>query len=149
MNTIKKITFTEDIALITFRNSPSNVKFMAHVFDIIASKGINVDMISQTAPIGEKINLSFTIADGDLGNLLELFVPLRAEFPFIKYDISSGNCKISLYEENMKSIPGIAAKVFDTIAELNIDIRIITTSEVDISILIPISEINKAKEAFL
>lgn len=148
MNDIEKITFTEDIALITFRNSPSDVKFMAHVFDIIAAKGINVDMISQTAPSSEKINLSFTIAEEDLGKLLELFVPLRAEFPDIKYDISGGNCKISLYGENMKSIPGVAATVFDIIAELDVDIRIITTSEVDISILIPISEINKAREAF-
>lgn len=145
---IKKITACEDVALVTLRNSPSDMKFVTQVFDTIAQKGINVDMISQTAPIGGKISLSFTICEEDLGAVIELLASLHGGNPGIKSDISGGNCKISLYGEPMRFTPGVAALVFDTIAALNIDVRIITTSEIDISILVPNAEIHLAMEAF-
>lgn len=148
MDEIYKITVCEDVALITLRNSPADMEFIAHVFDVIAKKDINVDMISQTAPIGGKINLSFTIAEDDLGKILELFAALRAENSAIKYDVCGGNCKISLYGEPMRFTPGVAARVFDIIAETNIDVRIITTSEIDISILIPKAEFNIISDSF-
>ncbi|MDR3552046.1 MAG: hypothetical protein P4L75_02875 [Clostridia bacterium] len=148
MSAIEKITVSEDVALITFRNSPADMKFVSHVFDIIAAKGINVDMISQTAPNSARINLSFTISEDDLGALMELFAVLRVEYPEIKYDIVGGNCKISLYGESMSFTPGVAAEVFDTIALLGTDVRIISTSEIDISILIPKADFIGAHEAF-
>ncbi|HEX3027622.1 MAG TPA: amino acid-binding protein [Clostridia bacterium] len=148
MDSISKITVTEDVALITLRNSPADMKFVANAFDLIAQKSINVDMISQTAPLSERINLSFTISEEDLGAVIELLATLRADNPDIKSDISGSNCKISLYGEPMRFTPGVAAQVFDTIASLNLDVRIITTSEIDISILIPQAEYNLAEDAF-
>lgn len=137
MEAITKITLTEDVALITLRNSPSDMKFISKVFTKIAASGVNVDMISQTAPIGDKTNISFTVSDNDLGKVLEIFTQLRADYPSIKSDISGNNCKISLSGEQMMYMPGVAAKVFDVIAGMSLDIRIITTSEIDISLLIP------------
>lgn len=148
MNEITKITVTEDVTLITLRNSPSDMKFITHVFDLIASRGINVDMISQTAPFSEKVSLSFTVSDADMGELLELFAVLRAEYPGIKYDVTSGNCKVSLYGEAMRFVPGVAASVFDMIAQINTDIRIITTSEIDISLLVSELDADTVLEAF-
>lgn len=147
MKTITKITITEDIALITLRNSPADMAYIAHVFKVIAEKDINVDMISQTAPLGGKTNLSFTARDENLGDILETFATLRAEYPEIKADIYGGNCKISLYGEAMQAVSGVAAEVFKTIADLNVDISIITTSEVDISILIPKADFHTVSEA--
>lgn len=140
MSAIQKLTVAEDVALVTFRNSPADMKFVSNVFDRIAKKGINVDMISQTAPISDRISLSFTISEDDLGALMEIFALFRVDYPQIKYDITGGNCKISLYGEPMRFTPGVAAEVFDLIAGLNTDVRIITTSEIDISILIPQAE---------
>lgn len=146
MDTVKKITTCEDVVLITLRNSPADMKFIAKVFKMIAEKGINVDMISQTAPLGGRINLSFTVSGEDLGGVLELFAVLRNEIPDLKTDVSAGNCKISIYGEPMRDFPGVAAAVFDVIAGINVDIRIITTSEVDISILVPKSDFETAFE---
>lgn len=137
MEGITTIIATEDVALVTLRNSPADIHFIAHAFLEIAKKGVNVDMISQTTPAGNLINLSFTVSDSQIGMILEVCAMLRKEKPQIKTDISSGNCKISLSGEAMRTIPGVAARVFDTLAETGADIRIITTSEVDISILIP------------
>ena len=148
MSTITKITTCDDVALITLRNSPADMKFIAKVFKMISQRGINVDMISQTAPLGGRINLSFTVSGNDIGNILELFAVLRADNPELKSDISSGNCKISIYGEDMRSIPGVAAGTFDIIANLSADVRLVTTSEIDISILVPKSDFDTALEAF-
>jgi aspartate kinase len=137
---VTKITTCDDVALITLRNSPAEMSFISKVFMMIAEKGINVDMISQTAPLGGRINLSFTVSSENLGGILELFAVLRNEIPELKSDISDGNCKISIFGELMREIPGVAAKTFDTISALGADVRLITTSEVDISILIPKSD---------
>ncbi len=136
MEAITKITVTEDVALITLQNSPSQMAFITRVFREIAGKGINVDMISQTAPLGGKISLSFTVPGSALGDVFDIFKMLRVETPELKPVISGGNYKISLSGEIMRSLPGVAAHVFDVISGLNIDIRIITTSEVDISLLV-------------
>lgn len=146
MDTVNKITTCEDVVLITLRNSPADMKFIAKVFKMIAGKGINVDMISQTAPLGGRINLSFTVSGEDLGVVLELFAVLRNEIPDLKTDVSAGNCKISIYGEPMRDIPGVAASVFEVIADISADIRLITTSEVDISILIPKSDFENTYE---
>jgi aspartate kinase len=148
MNAITKITLTEDVALITLRNSPSDIQFISLVFGKIVQKGINVDMISQTAPLGGKTNLSFTVADESLGDILETFALLRIEYPDIKTDVSGGNCKISLCGDEMRYMPGVAAKVFEIVAEMNIDIIVITTSEIDISLLIPKSDYQSFSHAF-
>jgi len=148
MSAITKISTCDDVALITLRNSPSDMKFMSKVFKIISQRGINVDMISQTAPLGGRINLSFTVSGEDLGSVLELFAVLRSENPELKTDISSGNCKISIYGEAMRDMPGIAANTFDIIAGLGIDVRLITTSEIDISILVPKSDFDAVYDRF-
>lgn len=137
MEAITQISTCEDVALITLRNSPDDLKFIARVFRMIADKGINVDMISQTAPLGGCIDLSFTVSGEDLGGVLEVFAVLRGEYPDLKSDISSGNCKLSIYGESMRDLPGVAAHAFELIATRNVDIRLITTSEIDISVLLP------------
>lgn len=140
MKGITTITVTEDVALVTLRGSPAEIHFISHVFSEIAKKGVNVDMISQTTPVGNQVSLSFTVSDEQIGIILELCGLLHTETPQVKTDISSGNCKISLSGEAMRTSPGVAACVFDTLADIGTDIRMITTSEVDISILIPQTE---------
>jgi aspartokinase len=149
MNAITKISTSDDVALITLRNSPADMGFIAKVFKMISQHGINVDMISQTAPLGGRINLSFTVCGDDLGSLLELFAALRAENPELKSDISSGNSKISIYGESMREMPGVAAGTFEVIAGLGVDVRLITTSEIDISILVPKADFDAAYDGFV
>lgn len=148
MSTITKLTTCDDVALITLRNSPADMRFIAKVFKTISQRGINVDMISQTAPQGGRISLSFTVPGNEMGNVLELLAVLREDNPELKSDISTGNCKISIYGEAMREEPGVAANVFGIIAELSLDIRLITTSEIDISLLVPKSDFETAYEAF-
>ncbi len=146
MDVITTITATEDVALVTLRRSPADIRFIAHVFSEIAKRGVNVDMISQTTPVEDRINLSFTVPDSRLDAILDVCAALRKETPELKTDISSGNCKLSLSGDAMRSLPGVASKVFDTLADSGADIRIITTSEVDISILITKAEYETVRD---
>lgn len=87
--------------------------------------------------------MSFTVADNDLGKILNFTTSLHDESN-IKAIVSSGNCKISVYDEHMKNQPGVAAGVFSAVSRIDADIRIITTSEVDISLLVTSADFPEA-----
>jgi len=142
MNLAPTITTSSDITLITLQNCPSELKFTANVFEKISGLGINVDMISLAPTQGAYTSISFTISDNDLGKIL-VFTSDLHDNSNIKTIVSSGNCKISVYDQGMRNTPGVAAKVFAAAAKIETDIRIITTSEVDISLLITAADFDE------
>jgi aspartate kinase len=140
------ISTSNDITLITLQNCPSDITFIADVFQKIASFDVIVDMISLAPTHGAFTSVSFTIADNDLGKILTFTSDLH-DNSNIKTIVSSGNCKISVYDQSMKDFPGVAADVFTAAAKANTDIRIITTSEVDISLLVTAADFNETLRA--
>lgn len=137
MSQCATITTTDGITLITMPNVPADIDFVAKIFENIASLEINVDMISLTPPQGSNIDLSFTISDDDLGKLLVYNAERRSKGESsIQPVVSSGNCQISVCDKAMETTPGMAAKVFRAAAKASADIRIITTSEVQITLLV-------------
>ena len=135
MNNKNKITITDNVTLISLNDSPVDIKVISKIFTMLAEAQIDVDMISQIPPHGNTPYLSFTVSDDDLGKVFEIASKLREINPELKLAISSGNSKISLFDEKMKDCPGVASKVFTAIAETNSEVRMITTSEFDISLL--------------
>ena len=125
MKIIESISVSEDITLFSLSDFPADISFVAGIFDKIAETGIDVDMISQFLPNGSHSGLSFTVSDDDFGGVLETATQLRA-----------GNCKISISGADMKGRPGVAARVFKAAADAGSDIRMINTSETDISLLV-------------
>lgn len=137
MSQCATITTTDGITLITMPNVSADIDFVAKIFENIASLEINVDMISLTPPQGSNIDLSFTISDDDLGKLLAYNAERRSKGESsIQPVVSSGNCQISVCDKAMETTPGMAAKVFRAAAKASADIRIITTSEVQITLLV-------------
>lgn len=133
---ITKIAYASDITLITLSSLPCDSQVVAAVLTALAESGVNVDMISQTAPQGGTIRLSFTISDASLASALAVLAKLRQENPAISPEILPGNSKLAFYDENMVQTPGVAAKVFSILSQAGIQVMLITTSEVDISILV-------------
>lgn len=136
MNIIKSITTTDDVTLISLQDSPSDASLITSIFQKIADSGIDVDMISQTPPKSNLSDLSFTVSDEDLKKILDVISSLREVHPELKISCRSGNCKISVFGEAMRGCPGVALRVFSAVNKANADINMITTSEVDISILV-------------
>lgn len=146
MAILPKITTEDDITLITLQSCPSELSFVADVFQKIGQLDVDVDMISLAPSQGSLTSISFTIADSDLDKILSFTSELHDTIK-VKAIVSSGNCKISVYDQNMKNAPGIAAQVFAAAASVNSDIRIITTSEVDISLLVTSADFPETMKA--
>lgn len=132
-----KITYANNLTLISLSSLPSDNEIFSTVLNACASKGINLDMVSQTARKGGSLNMSFTLSDYDLGNVLSVLGELRSENISIKPEVLPGSCKINYYDPAMVKTPGVAAKVFSVLAAADIDVMMVTTSDFDISILIP------------
>ena len=135
MSSKPSITVDEDVTLVEFKNIKYNLDFLASMFDEIGQRGINVDMISLSPSQGALTGVSFTINDDDLSGILEYIAEIKKNTE-IKSTVCSGNCKISIFDESMEDSPGFAAKIFRSIASTNIDLRLVTTSEVEISVLV-------------
>ena len=94
-----KITAYDDITLITLPDIPADNEFIYDIFEKIAERNIDVDMISLSPVQSEKTSLSFTINDEDLVNILSFTSKL--EQGSVRPVVSSGNCKISIDDEGM------------------------------------------------
>lgn len=135
MNSSTVISTVSNITLVTLEGFPADVDSIGKIFRTIAEFDINIDMISMAPTRGAYIGLSFTISDNDLIDILGFTSALKKETD-VKVIVSSVNHKISIYDQAMKNTPGIAAKVFQAISHTDADIRLITTSEVEISLLV-------------
>ncbi len=140
-----QIAVSNDITLVTLRNAPADMDFIATVFEDIAALNIDIDMISLSPVQGSTTSVSFTIKDEDIVTLLGYTSKLKVKN--IKPIVSSGNAIISLMDEGMEDNPGIAAKIFRAIANSNIDLRIVTTSQIQVSVLVTDAVFEQAYEA--
>jgi len=143
---ITQLTVTENITLITLDKIPADHLQVANIFDALGQSKLNLDMISQTPPYKGYVSISFTLPDDDLFTAIQTLKAFRVAIPSLRIDINSNNVKLSLFGEKMKVTPGTAAKTMNLLAEAGIDIKLITTSEVDISYLIYTTDQQKAIE---
>lgn len=143
---ISNISYCRNVALVTLRNVPCDSAVIGSLFTAISEGGVNVDMISQTAPRGATIDLAFTIAHDAMGQLLPIVNGFKTRLPNLNLEMAMGMTKLNFYDENMVNTPGVAAHVFTTLSESSVRVTMITTSTVDISLLVQEAEENTALE---
>lgn len=148
MNGVSTINITEEITLITLSNIPCDQGLTASILCSFAQEGINIDMISQSAPLGNTVNVSFTVNGEDMVKTLRIINSFRETYPAARPMVNSSNCKIQLYGEEMRTTPGVAAAALQAAAQAAPgEIMLITTSEVDISLLVPHSHAQDVAQA--
>ncbi len=131
------LAFSRDEARITLTNVENKPGVSASVFGPLADHGINVDMIVQNVTEdGKQTDLTFTVPKGDLARALELVQSDKGMPKCDKVLSDGGVAKISVIGVGMKSHAGVAAEMFRTLAEKSINIIVISTSEIKISVLI-------------
>ena len=133
-------TSDEDVA-VTLQHIPKDVNILATIFEAIGSKRINIDMISQTSSIDGKVNVSFTIPKEGLKDSLEIIDKLIIDNEVI---VDEDITKFSMVGLGMKTTSGVAAKMFRVFSENNIEIKMITTSEIRITCAIKTEDKLKA-----
>ena len=144
---IDQMSVTEDVALVTFNQVPASLSLISEIFGAVGKSGINIDMISQTTPQGGSVSLSFTASGSELPKLMALTAQFKEAHPSIRPLVSTGNAKLSLYGEQMVAMSGVAAEAIQTVSRVIEHIYLITTSELDISFLIPASDLPAAQSA--
>lgn len=147
MSHITSLTVTHDITLITFDHVPASISFLDRIFSLLAKKGINLDMISQTAPMGAFVSLSFTADGNHMTQVFEAINEIQTSYATVKPIVSSSNVKIVLFGEHFPQYAGVAADAFRVLAKAGVDIQLITTSDMDISILVSEADYHNAFDA--
>jgi len=140
------ITSSENEAKITLKGISDKPGIAAKIFGSLACVNINVDMIVQNiTDDGKYASLTFTIPVDDHGKAVKQLKSSNIKFK--KIHIDKAICKISIVGVGMKSNVGVAQKMFETLAKKNINIQVISTSEIKISVLIELAKKKVALKA--
>jgi aspartate kinase len=131
------IAYSRDEARITLTSVANIPGVSAAIFGPLSDANINVDMIVQNVTEGGKeTDVTFTVPRGDLDNAVKAMERARAKIQFKTLHSDKGVAKVSVIGVGMRSHVGIAQEMFRTLAEKNINILVISTSEIKISVLI-------------
>jgi aspartate kinase len=110
---------------------------VAAIFGPLAAANINVDMIVQNVSLdGSSTDITFTVPRADLGRTVERLEHTRAEVKFAEVKSDTNVAKISVIGVGMRSHAGVALKMFETLAGKGINIQVISTSEIKVSVLV-------------
>lgn len=141
---VSNLSVTYNVALITVDKLPNDTRLMSELFNMIAQKNINIDMISQAPPFHGNINISFSLPTSELVSALAALNEFKKHATDIRIEIDADNTKLQVYGEGMRSLPGVAARLFTLLAEAGVEIKLVTTSEIDISYLIYEKDVDRA-----
>jgi aspartate kinase len=146
---ITAVTHSTDEARITLIGVPDRPGAAASIFNALADANVNLDTIIQNDPRGEgsQAEVSFTISSEDLAVAERALEPIRVELGLTAIEADSEIGKVSIVGAGMRSHPGVAAKVFQTLADENINIEMIATSPIKISCVIRASAVPAAVQS--
>ena len=142
------VAYSKDEAKITIIDVEDKPGVAAEIFKELASSSVNVDMIVQNNFIERKMtNITFTVPMTDLKKSLGVLEELKKRIVFSKVLDEQNLSKVSIIGSGMRNQPGIAAKMFDCLSNNNINIEVISTSEIKISVLIDRNKTESAVNA--
>ncbi len=131
---VSGVVLDKNQARVTLRGVSDKPGIAAEIFTKLADQNINVDMIIQNVGTDGTTNLGFTIPQSELASAKALMEAFDHDIQGMDFD--ENICKVSVVGVGMKSHSGVAAKAFTTMAENNINIQMISTSEIKISMII-------------
>jgi aspartate kinase len=131
------IAFSKDEAQISIRNVEDKPGIAAAIFGPLADSSVNVDMIVQNVSAdGKTTDLTFTVPAADYQRSMDVIAKAKDKIGYQRLDGATDVAKVSVIGIGMRSHAGVAARAFKALAERNINIRAITTSEIKFSVLI-------------
>ena len=134
---ISGIAYSPDEAKITIQGLPDQPGIAAGVFGQLADQHVNVDMIVQSASTDtKKTDITFSLGRVDMEKAVGIIEKNKEKLGFSGIDSTQNVTKISVVGMAMRSQPGVAKTMFETLAEKGINLQVISTSEIKISVLI-------------
>ncbi|MDK2822529.1 MAG: aspartate kinase [Clostridia bacterium] len=133
-----------NVAKIGLFDVPDQPGIASIIFNALAKANINIDMIIQSAMRNNINDIAFTIPKDDLDKALEIANNVAKEIDISEIVFDDDVAKISIVGAGMISSPGVAAKMFNILARENINIEMISTSEIKVSCIIKTKDVSKA-----
>ena len=144
---IKGVAKDKDVAVISILEVPDVPGASFKVFSLMAQKKINVDIILQSSGKEGHKDVIFTVPLGDAETALALLEENRQRFGCRDIVVDKDVAKVSIVGAGMQSHSGVASRMFEALFETNINIRMISTSEIKISVLIAKADADRAVNA--
>jgi aspartate kinase len=134
---VSGIAYSRDDAKVTLVKVPDRPGVAAAIFGPLAEHAINVDMIVQNiSEDGRTTDLTFTVSKADLARAVKVLEAQRKTLAYAELKPDPNVVKISVIGVGMRSHAGVAQKMFSTLANKNINIQVISTSEIKVSVLV-------------
>jgi aspartate kinase len=146
-NKVRGIAYDLDVAKITVVGVPDQPGIAASIFQPLAKAGVSIDTIVQNASINNITDLTFTVAKSDLARAMRVVEPIAKSIGARQCASDSKLGKVSIIGTGMQNTPGFAAGMFDTLSQHNINIQLITTSEIRITCIIDETRVKDAVRA--
>lgn len=132
------------LALVNVEDKPG---IAYQVFSLLGQKNINVDIILQSMGRGESQDISFTVKRDDADQAMELLLEHKSALGFERIDVNKEVVKVSIVGAGMLDNAGVAAKMFGALYDADINIHMISTSEIKVSVLLDEADANQAVQA--
>ena len=133
---VSGIAFNRDEAKVTMLGVPDTPGIAFKILDPIANANIEVDVIVQNISTDGKTDFSFTVPKGDMDRTIELLKPVQEEMGARELVGDGKICKLGLVGVGMRSHGGVARKMFETLSNEGVNIQMISTSEIKITVVI-------------
>lgn len=146
-NKVSGVTYQKGIARITVRGIPDRPGIAASVFAPLSEANISVDTIVQNASAENLTDLSFTVDEKDLNVAFNVTKEIAFSINAIECTTSSQLGQVSIVGTGMQNAPGVASMMFSTLSEANVNIEMITTSQIRITCIINAGQIDTATRA--
>lgn len=144
---VRGVAYEADIIRLTVGYDSYEHSSLATIFTTLAQHNIDVDIIVQAVIDGVKPTVSFSIAKEDFAEALQVLEKNKPALGFSFADFEVGLAKVSIVGSGMVSNPGVAARMFDRLRKENILVKMVSTSEIKVSVVVPQDEMIHAANA--
>jgi aspartate kinase len=144
---VRGVAFEDDITRVTILGLPNSLTGLSTIFSALANNHINVDIIIQSMTEAQTTNLSFSIKNEDLTDTVKVLEKNRDSLNYDRIEWESGLAKVSIVGSGMISNPGVAAEMFEVLSANEIQVKMVSTSEIKVSAVVENSKMLEAVDA--
>ncbi|MCA0171659.1 aspartate kinase [Bacillus sp. RAR_GA_16] len=134
---VRGLAFESNVTKITISGLPNELTTLPSLFSSLAANGINVDVIIQSTGEKNTTSISFSIETASLELTLDVLHRIKVKLPYEHIYHESELAKVSIVGSGMISNPGVAAQMFEVLAEHGIEMKMVSTSEIKVSTIVP------------
>ncbi|BAU26938.1 aspartate kinase [Aneurinibacillus soli] len=141
---ISGIAHDKNVAKITVADMPMQVDTMSKLFTTLADEHINVDVIIQSSYEADTTNVSFSVSGDEVKRTLQILLREKEHLHFGYAVAEEELAKVSIVGAGMITNPGVAAQMFRCLADAGIEIKMVSTSEIKVSCVVPLEQMENA-----